>query len=218
MYVGVKQSGPRNLGSYRRYCTVNLFLFSDRHINSQSRGAQAPLRLDFQWTNRATTEQTHSPFGSTRHSAVPCPRTCAHCIFLVLNCQNRKRCCTPLVIPAGQMVTPLKLHGSSVQHPGRSFLPSSIAGFPACMIGTRGGTVSGGGGLQQISHRFRVRVSPAFCLSHLTLPPTTLLLLSASLTVGNEAGGNGDSVQLNPHLTGSVHNELEITGKKLRHT
>lgn len=74
MYVGVKQSGPRNLGSYRRYCTVNLFLFSDRHINSQSRGAQAPLRLDFQWTNRATTEQTHSPFGSTRHSAVPCPR------------------------------------------------------------------------------------------------------------------------------------------------
>lgn len=58
----------------------------------------------------------------------------------------------------------------------------------------------------------------SFLSLSLTLTPTTLLPVSTSLTVENEAGGNGDAVQLNLHLTGSVHNELEITGRKLRHT
>lgn len=85
-----------------------------------------------------------------------------------------------------------------------------------CILGTGGGTMLAGGGGpgQEVSHGFQGKgfASP-LSLSHLTLLPTTLLLLSASLTVGNEAGGNGDAAQIHLHLTGSFHNELEITGR-----
>lgn len=57
-----------DLGSYRRYCTVNLFLFSDRHMNSQ---------LDFQSSRgliRATTEADTSPFESHSPLCSPLPK------------------------------------------------------------------------------------------------------------------------------------------------
>lgn len=40
-----------DLGSYRRYCTVNLFLFSDRHMKSQTQAGDLKLPLDFQRTD-----------------------------------------------------------------------------------------------------------------------------------------------------------------------
>lgn len=65
---------------------------------------------------RATTEaQTAEPRkldnirparpNPTCHSAVPLPKAL---------CSSHLLCCAPLVIPAGQMVTPSKLHGSPV--------------------------------------------------------------------------------------------------------
>lgn len=105
------------------------------------------------------------------------------------------------VLPAGQVVTPLKLHGSSVRSgvgpSGRSSHPSSIAGFPADLE-------QWGGGSQKF-------LGKGFCPSYsLSYTATTLLRVNASLTVENEAEGDEDAAQFITHLACNFKDKLEM--------
>lgn len=116
----------------------------------------------------------------------------------------RKRSYALLVAPAGQLVTPLKLHGSSVSTVLGSELPSKLHRWIPAASGPGLGLYS--------SARFLGKGSPS--LSHIPslcfhIHPHAFLLVRVSLSVGNEAGGNGHVSQLNHHLAGNVQNDLK---------
>lgn len=117
-----------------------------------------------------------------------------------------KRCYAPLVIAAGQMVTPLKLHRSSVRYSVRSFHPSSVA-YPS-RFGTGAGPVEyvaqsslGKGSLFSLTH----------ILSHFHILDYSHRLLSVGVSL---TGGIGDAPNLKHRLAGNAQNELENTGTR----
>lgn len=170
--------------------------FPSHSMHNIGATTEAPTVLSH-WNRANISPAYRTPFATLSHFT----QTCAHCIFLVVNCQESLLCSLGNSCGAnGDAIKATRLV-SKVLSSGRSSHPSSIAGSQqlrdrdwACTI----------------AQSFWVRVP----LSYLHIHPHTFLLVRVSLSVGNEGRGNGDISQLNHHLAGIVQNDLESLGTR----